>query len=152
VCEALGLDVVHDPSNADVRFRRNRVRAEVLPLLADVAERDVVPLLCRLADLAREDAQLLDELAAAIDPSSAAALSGAPVPLARRAVRRWLRPLLPERHPPDLAAVQRVLGVARGEATGAEVAGGVSVRRSRGRLRAARTGGGAAGGGEEVDG
>lgn len=152
ICEALGLDVVHDPSNGDVRFRRNRVRAEVLPLLADVAERDVVPLLCRLADLARDDARLLDELAAAIDPSSARALADAPVPLARRAVRRWLRPLLPERHPPDLAAVERVLGVARGDAVAAEIAGGVSVRRSRGRLRARGPGGGAAGGGEQADG
>jgi tRNA(Ile)-lysidine synthase len=152
VCEILGLDVVHDPSNDDARFRRNRVRAEVLPLLADVAERDVVPVLCRLADLARADSQLLDELASAIDPSSAAELAGAPAPLARRAVRRWLRPMLPERHPPDLAAVERVLGVARGDAVAAEVAGGVSIRRSRGLLRAVRAGGGAAGGGEQADG
>ncbi|MFP5323043.1 MAG: tRNA lysidine(34) synthetase TilS [Acidimicrobiia bacterium] len=144
ICEELGLEVVHDPSNADPRFRRNRVRAEVLPLLDDVAERDVVPLLCRLADLARADAELLDALAAELDPSDAAAVAAAPPPLAARALRRWLRPHLGG-HPPDAAAVDRLLAVARGEAVGAEVAGGVAVRRSGQRLRVVGPGGRAGG-------
>ena len=136
LCAELGLTPVQDGSNDDLRFRRNRVRAEVLPLLDDVAERDVVPLLCRLADLARADVDLLDDLAAPLDPTDARALGAAPVPLARRAVRRWLRPLLPDGHPPDAAAVDRVLAVAAGAATGTEVAGGVRVRRREQRLRA----------------
>jgi tRNA(Ile)-lysidine synthase len=134
LCADLGLDVVHDPSNDDRRFRRNRVRAEVLPLLADVAERDVVPLLCRFADVARDDVALLEEQAAALDPTDAPGLAAAPAPLARRAVRRWLRPHLGG-HPPDAGAVDRVLRVARGEAVGAQLAGGVEVRRSHQRLR-----------------
>jgi hypothetical protein len=59
--------------------------------------------------------------------------SAAPPALARRAVRRWLRHG-DEQHPPDAATVDRVLAVARGEAVGCEVAGGRTVRRSRGRL------------------
>ena len=47
LCAERGLGVVDDPSNADPAFRRNRVRAEVLPLLDDIAERDVTPLLAR---------------------------------------------------------------------------------------------------------
>jgi len=137
VCAELGLGVVRDPSNDDPRFRRNRVRAEVLPLLDDVAERDVVPLLCRAAELARAESDLLDELAAGIDHADARALAAAPAPLARRAVRRWLRPLLGG-HPPDAAAVERVLAVARGDGTATDVAGGVAVRRSRQRLVAGR--------------
>jgi tRNA(Ile)-lysidine synthase len=136
VCAELGLMPVHDPSNADPRFRRNRVRAEVLPLLADVAERDVVPLLCRLAELARDESDLLDDLALPLDATDARVLGDAPTPLARRAVRAWLRDLLPGGHPPDAAAVERVLDVARGGATGTEVAGGVRVRRRDQRLRA----------------
>jgi len=142
ICAELGLDPVRDPTNDDPRFRRNRVRAEVLPLLDDVAERDVVPLLCRLADLARADAELLDRLAADVDPTAARELAAAPVPLARRALRRWLRPHLGG-HPPDAAAVERVLGVARGGAAGTEVAGGVAVRRSGQRLRVVDAHGGA---------
>ena len=65
----------------------------------------------------------------AIDPTDADALAARPGPLARRAARRWLRRDGP--HPPDLAAVERVLAVARGEARATDVAPGVRVRRSR---------------------
>jgi tRNA(Ile)-lysidine synthase len=136
LCAELGLTPVQDETNADPRFRRNRVRAEVLPLLDDVAERDVVPLLCRFADLARADAGLLDDLAAGLDATDARALAAAPIPLARRAVRRWLRTLHADGHPPDAAAVDRVLAVAAGSATGTELAGGIRVRRRGQRLRA----------------
>lgn len=137
ICDELGLHPVHDESNADPRFRRNRVRHEVLPLLDDVAGRDVVPLLCRLADLARADGDLLEELSAPLDPVDARALAGAPIPLARRAIRRWLRPHLGG-HPPDAGAVERILAVARGDAVGAEVAGGIALRRTGQRLRILR--------------
>jgi hypoxanthine phosphoribosyltransferase len=138
LCDALGLDPVRDPSNDDPAFRRNRVRHELLPLLADVAERDVVPVLARQADLLRDDAALLDELAAALDPTDARSLAAAPVALARRAVRRWLRAECggAEQHPPDAAGVDRVLAVARGEAVACEVGGGWRVARTRNRLRA----------------
>ena len=60
----------------------------------------------------------------------------APLPLARRAVRRWLR----DGHPPDAASVERVMAVARGEAVGTEIVGGARVRRSGGRLHLDRRG------------
>ncbi len=78
LCTRLGLVVAEDPSNHDPRFRRNRIRHEVLPLLDDVAERDVTVLLARTADLLRADDQFLDELAAGIDPTDAPALVAAP--------------------------------------------------------------------------
>ena len=131
VCAALGLTVVHDESNTDGRFLRNRVRHELLPLMSDLARRDPVPLLVRQADLMRDDADLLDSLAAAFDPTDARALAAAPAAMARRAVRRWLT----AEHPPDLATVDRVLAVARGEAGGCDVGGGRRVERSRQRLR-----------------
>lgn len=136
ICAHLGLDPVRDPSNDDPRFRRNRVRHEVLPLLDDVAGRDVAALLARTAAVVADDVALLDALAASIDPTDARALVSAPVPLARRAVRRWLRSLDAECHPPDAASVERVLAVARGETVATEVSGGVEVRRSGQRLTA----------------
>ena len=131
VCQIFEWIPVEDPTNEDPRFRRNRVRHEVLPLLNDVAERDVVPLLIRAGEIADKDADLLDRLAREIDVTDAAALATAPIALARRSVREWLR----GEHPPDLASVERVLQVARGEALGTEITGGRSVRRTNGKLR-----------------
>lgn len=131
LCDALQLTVVHDPSNLDPRHLRNRVRHELLPLMADLAQRDLVPVLARQADVLRSDAELLDELAAALDPTDARALAAAPLPLARRAVRRWLT----GEHPPDLATVDRVLQVARGEALATDVGDGRRVSRHQQRLR-----------------
>jgi len=135
LCEAEGLVPVVDPSNDDPAFRRNRMRHEVLPLLAEVAERDLTPVLARQADLLRDDAMLLEALAEGVDAADARLLAAAPVPLARRAVRAWLRTETGAAHPPDSATVARVLAVARGEAVGTDVGVGWSVRRSAGRLR-----------------
>jgi tRNA(Ile)-lysidine synthase len=134
LCRTLGFAVVDDPSNLDPRFVRNRVRHEVLPLLQDVSGRDLVPVLIRQAALLADEADLLDELAAALDPTDARALTAAPVPLARRSVRRWLSV---DGLPPDGAAVQRVLDVAAGRALACEVGGGRRVARSGQRLRLA---------------
>ncbi len=145
LCAALGLDPVADPSNDDPAFRRNRIRHEVLPLLDAVAARDLVPVLARQADLARDDAAALDALARDVDVTDARALAAAPPAVARRAVRAYLRAAGPggaERYPPDAAAVERVLAVARGEAVACEVAGGWRVARTGGRLRLEPPGGG----------
>lgn len=131
LCRHLGVSVVHDPMNADRRFTRVRVRHEVLPLLSDVAQRDVVAVLARQADLWRDDDELLEQLAAEVDPTDARLLAGAPVALARRAVRRWLANPLP----PSAAEVERVLQVARGERIACELEGGRRVARSQQRLR-----------------
>ena len=102
LCAAEDLTPVDDPSNADPAFRRNRVRHELLPFLDELAERDVAALLARQADVLREDAALLDALAAALDPTDARALAAAPTALARRAVRRLaLATGIPRRPPPS---------------------------------------------------
>jgi tRNA(Ile)-lysidine synthase len=141
LCAAEGLTPVDDPSNRDPRFRRNRVRAEVLPLLSEVAGRDLVPVLARQAGLLAGDAEFLESLAAGVDPTDARALRSAPRPLARRAVRRWLRTAGAfadaERHPPSAAEVARVLAVAGGEFQACELAGGRRVERRAGRLHVA---------------
>jgi tRNA(Ile)-lysidine synthase len=127
--------VIDDPSNFDPAIRRNRVRHELLPLLDAIAERDVVPVLARQAQLLADEASILDDLAGALDPTDARVLAAAPPALARRAVRAWLRcGSDAEHHPPDAATVERVLAVARGEARGTDVGGGRRVARTRGRL------------------
>ncbi len=131
---AAGLTPVADPTNSDPAFRRNRIRHELLPLLASIAARDVVPILGRQAELLASDADALAGLAAGLDPSDGAALAAAHPALARRAVRAWLSSG-PEHYPPSAAAVERVLDVARGTARACDVDGGRRVLRSGGRLR-----------------
>ena len=145
LCRATGLDLVDDPTNADPAFVRNRVRHELLPLCAEVAGRDPVPLLARQAGVLRDEVELLDALAAGTlpDPSDARTVARTPRPVARRALRTWLRTQPDSRsgsgsgaaHPPSLAEVDRVLDVAAGKAVGTELSGGRQVRRTKGRLR-----------------
>ncbi len=131
LCHQLDLVVAEDPSNDDPRFRRNRIRHEVLPLLDDIAERDVTVLLNRTADLLRADDQFLEELAAGIDPTDVAALVAAPGVLGSRAIRQWLER---DGYPPDADTVRRVLAVANGTGGACELAGGRRVERRGNRL------------------
>lgn len=134
LCRELGLAPVQDPSNLDPAHRRNRIRHELLPLLSDIADRDVVSVIARNAAVVGGIRDLLDELAAAIDPTDARAVAEAPEPLAQIALRRWLQRETGAEHPPDAAAVSRVLAVARNEARSTDVGGGWRVTRSSQRL------------------
>jgi tRNA(Ile)-lysidine synthase len=136
LCAATGVSPVRDPSNDDLAFRRNAVRHRLLPLLAEIGARDPVVVLNRQSDLLAEDAAYLDALAADIDPTDVRAVRDAPAPLARRALRRWLRAGSDaEHHPPSAADLARVLRVARGEVVACQIAGGRRVARRAGRLR-----------------
>ena len=134
--DGLGLEVVRDPSNADLSLRRNAVRHQLLPLADEVAQRDVVPLLARSADLARADELLLEELSESEvpDPTDVVVLRSVPRPLAARAIRRWLKR---ERggHQPTAAEVERVFEVVALASRSTELAGGGRVLRTAGRLR-----------------
>ncbi|HEV2360998.1 MAG TPA: tRNA lysidine(34) synthetase TilS [Acidimicrobiales bacterium] len=133
---ALDLDPVHDPTNDSPVHRRNRVRHELLPLAAEIAGRDLVPVLTREAELLAAEADMLDSLAAALDPTDASAIAAAPIGLARRAVRQWVRANGPGHgHPPSAASVERILTVARGETRSCQIEGGHKIVRSKGRLR-----------------
>ena len=137
LCEQLDLQPVADPMNDDRAFRRVRVRNEVLPLLNEIADRDMVPLLVRQAGVFAESAALLDDLAAELDATDAKAVAAAPRPLARLAIRAWLQRELGG-PPPGLAEVDRVLDVAANRAVGTQLEGGVAVRRTDQRLRLER--------------
>ena len=62
--ELEGLPHATDPTNADTRLARNLVRHELMPVLERVGP-DVVGALARLAELARDDARALEEIATA---------------------------------------------------------------------------------------
>lgn len=135
LCESLGVRVVDDPSNRDPAIRRNRVRHELLPLLDDIAGRDTAVVLARSAALHGEIASLLDDLASGVDARAARELAAQPRPVAGAAIRAWLRQETGALHPPDGAAIDRILEVAAGRAVACELPGGWRVARTGGRLR-----------------
>ena len=121
--------------NDDPSFRRVWIRTEVIPALSAGADRDLVPVLARQAEVLRADSDYLDELARAAwppapDRAPAASLARLPLSLARRAVRQWLGA-----PPPSLAEVERVLRSRGGEVRATELAGGRRVQRSGGEMR-----------------
>ena len=139
LCSQLGLRTVVDEMNADRRFRRVRVRHEVIPLLSDVADRDVTPLLARHAEVTADDAALLEHLSADVDPTARWGLRDVAPALARRAVRRWLASEgVGAGRSVDAATLDRVLAVADGTRVSCDVTGGWRVQRTGGQLRLVR--------------
>jgi tRNA(Ile)-lysidine synthase len=134
LCARLGLVTVDDPMNADPRFARVRVRHELLPLLADIAGRDVVPLLNRQSDLSADLVDAIDAVAAPVDTTDANALRDAHPAVARWALRSWIRRETRSEHPVDAASLERALAVARGAVRATEI-GGWRLARRGGRLR-----------------
>ncbi|MBW3084836.1 tRNA(Ile)-lysidine synthase [Austwickia sp. TVS 96-490-7B] len=72
-CDAAGLDYWQDPTNQDPRFLRNRARRALADLESDLGP-GLTAALARSADLARQDADALDDWAA----QARAALPAAP--------------------------------------------------------------------------
>ena len=93
-CEENPLEYVTDSTNADVRYARNRIRAEVVPILDELFEGASVRA-ATTAEHLREDAALLNEMAAdwraraeTDGGLSLETLSRMPVPIARRVLRQ----------------------------------------------------------------
>ena len=134
LCDALHVAVVTDPSNVDPTFRRNRVRHELLPLLDEIAGRDVAPLLVRTGTLVAHDVAYLEKLSEVIDPTDTRVLAAVAPVLASRALRRWLT-IAHDGYVPSAAELERVMAVVRGESVACELAGGWRVARRDRRLR-----------------
>jgi tRNA(Ile)-lysidine synthase len=155
-CAALELVPWADPHNADPRFRRVRLRTEVLPLLEDVLAGGVAQALARTAEQLREDLDVLEEqarglLAAALRNPEAhsgetdaetdldiAALAPAPAALRRRVLRRWLLDAgVTELTDAHLRAADDLIGRWSGQGA-LRLPGGMDLVRARGRLHVSR--------------
>jgi tRNA(Ile)-lysidine synthase len=134
-----GLAFREDASNALPCTPRNRLRHEVLPLLADILGRDPVPAITRAAAIHAATRAALEELRPALhveDPQGRLHLGpfrALPAALQNAVLHDWLR-----RHGvPDLSA--KLLDSARGLADPAgacalDLPGGARLRRRAGRL------------------
>ncbi len=96
-CREFGLTPWRDPHNADPTYARSRVRHSVLPVLESELGPGIAAALARTAELARDDADLVDQLAAEVQPNvlvagelDCMALAGLPRSLRRRVIRNWL--------------------------------------------------------------
>lgn len=125
------FDALHDETNDSPAFRRNRVRHELLPLMRDVADRDVVPVLARQAALMYDERIWLDALSREDDTVTLAAADCRVLrewPSAR--LRRWLRVGLRSadqgdgEHPPSADEVERAIGVVLGTVVATELSRG----------------------------
>jgi tRNA(Ile)-lysidine synthase len=139
VCQENDLVPWQDPHNTDPSYTRVRVRMTVLPVLEAEIGPGIAAALARTAILARDDADLLDALAAEADPGTAelacATMGNLPPALRRRVLGRWLRLEhgLAELSAGHLHAVDALLTDWHGQA-GVDLPGGVRVRRIAGRL------------------
>lgn len=136
-CQELGLEPWSDPHNTDRHFRRVRVREQVLPVLEAELGPGVAEALARTATLARDDADLLDRLAADADLGAAeldtGLLAGLPRAVRTRVIRRWLlREGVRDASAGHIAAVDSLVTDWRGQGP-IDVPGG-AIRRLDGQL------------------
>lgn len=128
LAELAGLPFRDDPANRDPDVVRNRIRDDLLPLASQIMQRDVSPILARLADNVHDETEgrrpaarfeiARDRLRVAV--GELRALDHPAVPI-RRALEAWMH-----RYPPSRAAVGRIIDVVERTARAAEVADGVS--------------------------
>lgn len=135
LCEHLGLQPVVDSTNDDPTYRRNRVRAELVPLLNGIAERDVVPIIARQADHLRDVSEWLDGLAGAVDATRVSELLASPPPVAHVALRRFIQQQTGADHPPRADTLARSLDVLHGRIRSTELGRGWTLHRRHGVLR-----------------
>ena len=134
-----GVVAMHDESNDDPRFVRNRLRHEALPLLNDIAERDVVELLARQADVLSSEGEWLrayweDQDLPSLTEADCRVLAQWPLVQLRYWLRRELRDPTGEQYPPSFDEVARAVEVVRGERVATELAGGRRLARREQRL------------------
>jgi len=133
---AQGVAWVQDPSNADERFTRNRIRARVMPVLTECFPQ-ALDTFARSAAHAAQAQVLLDEVAAqdlqqAGDPPTIRALQALSQPRLANLLRHWLRSrfqVTPTRA--QLDELMRQIGACRtrGHALHLKVANGFCERR-----------------------
>lgn len=135
LCAAAGVEPLADPFNVVTSFTRVAVRERLMPLIAEIFDRDPVPLVNRHARLVGEALDVVAVAAADVDPTDAAALARAAPAVASEALRSWLRCELGTPFNVDSASIERVMAVARGVQRATEIEGGHRVARTAGRLR-----------------
>ena len=127
---------IEDSSNETDAFLRNRLRHHVMPLLRR-ENPSMASGLSAAAQRIREDAALLDQLAAQLDPTDVRAMRDAPGPLRRRAIEGLLKKNgFPEPSASHIGQAEQV--VCSDNPSARVTLGGLTLRRSYDRLAVER--------------
>jgi len=125
-CEENGLEFVTDSSNADTAYTRNRLRADVVPILEalfDTPQKKATEAMCALGEDDAYLSALADELyekAICDDGLRCEPLRDAPIPLFKRVLMRWVADHTG--HSPERVHVEAISTLLFSDAAGTEVA------------------------------
>ncbi len=114
-CEELHLPIWQDSTNENLNYRRNRIRQELLPYLAEHFNPQVEIALSHTAELLHADVMYLEQLAREawqleeLPRIDRLKLRDVPKALQRRIIRQFLNHYLP--HPPNFAQIEKVGGL-----------------------------------------
>jgi tRNA(Ile)-lysidine synthase len=112
LCASEGINPIQDPTNKDMRFTRNRVRFEVIPLLNSVAKRDVVPIIARTAKLLRQEKDFIDSVLEPFMAYFKECPTTAPDVVLRRIIKEQIS--TSDGYSPQSSEIDRVLEVVKG--------------------------------------
>ena len=148
-CQQSGLTPLLDHSNEDTRFPRNKLRRDVIPSLETINP-NVVEAICRLAQTARDDFEVIDAVSTeavrtAVSTGSDGAdvskkaIRGLPIPVARRVLMAAYESVSGSLDGLESAHIDAMLEVATGSAgASVDLAGGVTMVGDRKTARLAR--------------
>ncbi len=107
ICKIFSLVPVEDDSNLSDKYRRNRVRMEVIPLLSQISNRDIVPVIARSASVLRTDADFIAELSRGIETNNVKELLALDGSVLARVLRQRVSNI--SGYPPSAKSMERLL-------------------------------------------
>lgn len=132
ICRALGVEPIVDPTNLDLSIQRNRVRLELLPLMSEMSRRDLVPLMCKMADLLRSEDSYMGEVSSRLQGQTLEALGMAPKVI----LGRYMRQIIKDRTGVSIPSIQveAVSEVVINKAGSVNLIGGLRLRARRAKV------------------
>ncbi|MGC8834256.1 MAG: tRNA lysidine(34) synthetase TilS [Armatimonadota bacterium] len=151
-CKSHGVQFRTDPSNLDTSLLRNALRLELMPLLRQKCNPHLDTALCNLAELAREDNALLEQITdeawrstVVRDSQECILFRYAALPESKAVLRRLMRRALLRLNPahlPHFQDVERLVTACKASSpTRLDLQGGIRAELNRGIVLLAKKGG-----------
>ncbi len=122
-----------DPSNSDLKYLRNKIRHTLIPMLNEMSNRDIVPVIARQMNLMRQDNEYLEQVATGVQATDVKVLRGLHKAISSRALRALLT--YDNGYLPSEQDIDKVYGVVNLEHEATQIKNGTIVKRSSGKLK-----------------